>query len=74
MAQTILILISVSLQLYILYLIHRLTRGPDQNPTEPLEKKPRVYVTSAGKFAVESSKRKPTINDDETLYLRELEE
>ena len=72
MAQTILILISNLLQLYILYLVHRITRDPIK-PREPEEMAPRRFVTPFGSFAVESSKRKATINDDETLYQRELE-
>ena len=71
MVQTILISVSILIQIYILFILLR--AKSHSSPDGEAEKKPRRFIAPSGLFAVESQKRSPKVNDDETLYERELE-
>lgn len=74
MAQTILILVSIIIQVLTLYVILRPRSSVPPQPGGEAAKMPRRYMTPKGLFAVESSKRSPKVNDDETLFEREQDE
>ena len=74
MVQTALVVCTIVLQLVTIYIL--LQRNPlSVNPSdgERSEKPARRFVTPFGSYAVESHKRKITVNDDDTLFDREAE-
>jgi hypothetical protein len=71
MVQTVLITISILIQVYIVYILHRSRTSVTPQPGGEAEKKPRRLIPSLGLSTVESNKRSPKVNDDETLYERE---
>lgn len=72
MIDTALISLTVLLQCYVIIILHRITRKP-LPAGEPEKKGLARFITPHGVFAVESDKRKTTINDDETLWRKEQE-
>jgi hypothetical protein len=72
MVQTGLICLSIVIQILTLYAILRLRFSFPPQGGEA-EKKPLRFMTPHGLFAVESTKRSPKVNDDETLFERERE-
>lgn len=73
MAQIWLTVLSIALDLFIIYLLLVRSVPNSSTPGGEAEQKPRRFITPRGIFAVESTKRSPKVNDDESLFEREKE-